>query len=83
MFTTVTSTYSTPDAIGFAEGIALLGLEGKRLKISYAVQRKHFGRIPFGKKEVKVNAEGFITITWCAGYDSTSWDSVTKHISDI
>lgn len=83
MVTNITLTYSTPDAIGFAEGIALLGLEGKRLKISYAVQRKHFGRIPFGKKEVKVNAGGFVTITWCAGYDSTSWDSVTKHISDI
>ena len=83
MLTTITETYSTPDAIGFLEGIALLGLEGKRLKVSYAVQRTPFGRIPFGKKQVKVNAGGFVTITWCAGYDNTSWDSVTKHISEI
>jgi len=83
MTTTITETYSTPDAIGFAEGIALLGLEGKRLKVSYAVQRKHFGRTPFGKKEVCVSENGNITITWCAGYNNTSWDSVTKHISEI
>jgi hypothetical protein len=83
MLTNVAETYSTPDAIGFAEGIALLGLEEKPLRISYAVQRKHFKRIPFGKKEVKVTCAGFVTITWCAGYDNTSWDSVTKHISEI
>jgi hypothetical protein len=53
-FQTATLPETTADAIGFFEAIALAGLEGQRVRIPAAVQRRHFGNTPFGKLAVKV-----------------------------
>ena len=53
---------ATADPIGFFESIKLNGMEGKWLRISAAVQRRHFDSVPFGKKAVKVAEDGLVTV---------------------
>lgn len=72
---TLTETISTPDAIGFFEGVALAGMEGVRMRVSHSVQRKHFGKIVFGKKAVTIK-NATILLEYNAGYTSTCWESV-------
>ena len=61
------------DPVGFFEAFKLAGLEDKFVRLSVAVQRRFFGRAPFGKKEVMVRPDGQIrTRVSCAfGHD---WD---------
>ena len=70
----LSETISPADVLGFFEGVKLAGMENVRMTVSYAVQRKHFGKIIFGKKTVIVNEIGQIYVTWCNGYDKGSYD---------
>jgi hypothetical protein len=70
----LSETISPADSLGFFEAVKLAGLENTRMTVSYAVQRKHFGKIIFGKKTVIVNEIGQIYVTWCNGYDKGSYD---------
>jgi len=72
----VLSATETPaDVLGFFEAIKLASLENVSITVSYAIQRKHFGKIVFGKKRLIVNEIGQIYVTWCNGFDKTSYDS--------
>lgn len=66
----------TPDPTGFFESLAIEGLEGKWLRISYADQRRFFGKIVFGHRAVKVAPDGLITIfkIQAFGKDFDLWD---------
>jgi hypothetical protein len=75
MKATLSHTETPSDVLGFFEAVALAGLEHTEMKVSYAVQRKHFGKLVFGKKSVTVNEIGQIFVTWCNGYDITSFDT--------
>jgi hypothetical protein len=70
----LSETISPADTLGFFEGVKLAGMENVRMTVSYAVQRKHFGRIIFGKKTVIVNEIGQIYVVWSTGYNKTSYD---------
>ena len=70
----LSETISPADTIGFFEAIKLAGLENTRITVSYAAQRKHFGKLIFGKKTVVVNEIGQVYVTWCNGYDKSSYD---------
>jgi len=70
----LSKTISTADVLGFFEAVALAGMENVRMTVSYAVQRKHFGKIIFGKKTVVVNEIGQIYVVWSTGYNKTSYD---------
>lgn len=70
----LSETISPADTIGFFEGVKLAGMENTRMTVSYAVQRKHFGKIIFGKKTVIVNEIGQIYVVWSTGYNKTSYD---------
>jgi hypothetical protein len=70
----LSETISPADAIGFFEAVKLAGMENTRMTVSYAVQRKHFGKIIFGKKTVVVNEIGQIYVVWSTGYNKTSYD---------
>jgi hypothetical protein len=71
----VLSATETPaDTIGFFEAVKLAGLENTRMTVSYAAQRKHFGKLIFGKKTVIVNEIGQIYDVWSTGYNKTSYD---------
>ena len=70
----LSETISPADTIGFFEGVKLAGMENVRMTISYAVQRKHFGKIIFGKKTVIVNEIGQVYVVWSTGYNKTSYD---------
>jgi hypothetical protein len=67
--------------IGFFESIKLNDMEGKWLRIPAAIQRRHFGSVPFGKKAVKVAEDGLVTVfhTVAFGHDweeqNVRWDS--------
>lgn len=50
----------TPDPTGFFEAVAIEGLEGKWLRVSYADQRRFFGRIVFGRRAIMVMPDGQI-----------------------
>jgi hypothetical protein len=50
------------DILGFFEGCALNGLEDTPVHFSAALQRKHFGSVPFGKKEVVIMSEGCVEV---------------------
>ena len=71
----LSSTETPADMLGFFEAIKLADLENTRITVSYAVQRKHFGKLIFGKKTVVVNEIGQVYVTWCNGYDKGSYDS--------
>lgn len=73
--TVLSATDSPADILGFFEAIKLAGLENVTITVSYAIQRKHFGKIVFGKKRLIVNEIGQVYVTWCNGYDKTSYDS--------
>jgi hypothetical protein len=70
----LSSTETPADVLGFFEAVALAGLENVRINVSYAVQRKHFGKIIFGKKTVIVNEIGQVYVVWSTGYNKTSYD---------
>jgi hypothetical protein len=71
----VLSATETPaDVLGFFEAVALAGLENVPMTVSYAVQRKHFGKLVFGKKRVLVNEIGQIQVTYSTGYNKESYD---------
>lgn len=72
---TVTETDAKPDALGFFEGIHLAGHTGKWLRVSYAVQKKHFGRALFGKKAVRVNDNGVVDL-WHSVAFGMDWEHV-------
>jgi hypothetical protein len=74
MKATLSHTETPSDVIGFFEAVKLAGLENTEMTVSYAVQRKHFGKLVFGKKSVRVNEIGQIRVMWCNGYDKTSYD---------
>lgn len=61
------------DAIGFFEAIKLADLEGKWLRLSAAVQRRFFGRAPFGKKAVRVSDNGEVRTYVTDGF-GRDWD---------
>ena len=71
---TLTNTQTPADALGFFEAVALAGLENTPIHISHAVQRKHFGKVLFGKKTVTVNELGQIRVTYSTGYSKESYD---------
>jgi len=70
----LSETISPADTIGFFEAVKLAGLENTRITVSYAAQRKHFGKLIFGKKTVVVNEIGQIYVVWSTGYNKTSYD---------
>lgn len=70
----LSSTETPADAFGFFEAVALAGLENVAMTVSYAVQRKHFGKIIFGKKRVLVNEIGQIQVTYSTGYNKEDYD---------
>jgi hypothetical protein len=72
--TILSSTETPADVLGFFEAVKLAGLENVRMTVSYAAQRKHFGKLIFGKKTVVVNEIGQVYVTWCNGYDKGSYD---------
>jgi len=53
-FATAELPETSADPIGFFEAIALAGLEKEFVRIPASVQRRHFGRVPFGKLAVRV-----------------------------
>lgn len=61
------------DAIGFFEAIKLSDLEDKWLRLSASVQRRFFGRVPFGRKAVKVKPDGQVWTYQTAGFGH-DWD---------
>ena len=69
------STESPADVLGFFEAVKLAGMENTRMTVSYAAQRRYFGKLIFGKKTVVVNEIGQVYVTWCNGYDKGSYDS--------
>lgn len=71
----LSSTETPADVLGFFEAVKLAGMENTRITVSYAAQRKHFGKLIFGKKTVVVNEIGQVYVTWCNGYDKGSYDS--------
>ena len=71
---TLSSTESSADVLGFFEAVKLAGLENVAMTVSYAVQRKHFGKVVFGKKRALVNEIGQIQVTYSTGYDKGSYD---------
>lgn len=70
----LSSTESPADVLGFFEAVKLAGLENTRITVSYAAQRRYFGKLIFGKKTVVVNEIGQVYVTWCNGYDKGSYD---------
>lgn len=70
----LSSTESPADVLGFFEAVKLSGLENTRMTVSYAAQRRYFGKLIFGKKTVVVNEIGQVYVTWCNGYDKGSYD---------
>lgn len=70
----LSSTESPADVLGFFEAVKLAGMENVAMTVSYAVQRKHFGKVVFGKKRVLVNEIGQIQVTYSTGYDKGSYD---------
>jgi hypothetical protein len=72
--TILSSTETPADVLGFFEAVKLAGLENVRMTVSYAVQRKHFGKLIFGKKTVVVNEIGQVYVVWSTGYNKTSYD---------
>lgn len=66
--------HSPADVLGFFEAVKLSGLENTRMTVSYAAQRRYFGKLIFGKKTVVVNEIGQVYVTWCNGYDKGSYD---------
>lgn len=66
---TITSLRGKADPLGFFEGLALAKLENKELVFSYEVQRKFFGAVPFGKKNVFFDSsKGTLTVHWSSGF---------------
>jgi hypothetical protein len=61
------------DPAGFFEALKLADLESKWLRLSFAVQRRFFGRVPFGKKAVKVSECGEVRTYQTAGFGQ-DWD---------
>jgi len=78
----LSETISPADTLGFFEGVKLAGMENVRMTVSFSVQRKHFGKLIFGKKTVVVNEIGQIYVTWCNGYDKESYDCCFYAYSD-
>jgi hypothetical protein len=69
------STTETPaDVLGFFEAVKLAGLEFVPMTVSAAVQRKHFGKVIFGKKCVTVNDMGQVHMVYSTGYDKGAYD---------
>lgn len=65
---------ATPGALSFFETIALADLEGKWIRLSADTQRALLGSNVFGKQEIKVHADGNVTVTrsTCFGMDYES-----------
>jgi len=82
---TVVPLYSaTPDPRGFFESVlGFSGLEGKWFRVSYADQKRYFGRVPFGKCAVKVEGDGILTIikTKAFGRDRDYFEMFFDHLS--
>lgn len=63
----LSSTETPADSIGFFEAVKLAGLEGQEIRVSVAVQKKHFGKVVFGKKTVVVSEDCTVEIFWTVG----------------
>lgn len=63
----LSSTDTPADSIGFFEAVKLAGLEGQEIRVSVAVQKKHFGKVVFGKKTVLVSEDCSVEICWTVG----------------
>lgn len=54
---------ATPDPRGFFEAVLGFGkLEDQWIRISAADQKRYFGEAPFGRRALKVAADGTITV---------------------
>lgn len=64
----VLSVTETPaDSIGFFEAVKLAGLENREIRVSVAVQKKHFGKVVFGKKSIVVSEDCTVQVFWTVG----------------
>ena len=70
------------DALGFFEGVALNGLEGKPVRFGAALQRQHFGGVPFGKKQTTVREDGTVVLFVKKAFGQ-DWDNaVIRYAAD-
>ena len=63
-----------PDQLAFFEYVALNKLEGKEFRLSYAMQRKFFGYVPFGKKRISTIGNK-VQVLWKVSY-GTDWETL-------
>lgn len=83
-FPTASLPETKADPIGFFEAVAMAGLEGQFVRIPAAVQRRHFGAVPFGKLGVRVANDGAVTtlrsVAFGRDYDEQTarWSQVDR-----
>jgi len=73
--TTPDLSFYTADETGFFEAIAIEGLENQWVRVSYADQRRFFGKIVFGRRAIKISPDGQITLfkIQAFGHDFDTW----------